>query len=63
MSLTKFRLQKAEDFEDKYEILFKQYQNLNEEYEATKEENIRKTREANELRIKLDQAELAIGNL
>lgn len=47
LSLTRFRLQKAEDFEDKYEVLFKQHQNLFQEYEALKDENIMKARDLN----------------
>ena len=63
LSLTKYRLQKAEDFEDKYESLFKQNQGLNEEHDANKQDLVNKTRDANELRAKLDQAELKIKRL
>ena len=63
LSLTKYRLQKAEDFEDKYESLFNQHQNLNEEYDLLKQDHVMKTREAGELRSRLDQAELVIRNL
>lgn len=61
--MTKYRLQKAEDFEDKYEALFKQHQGLNEEHDSNKQDLVNKTRDVNELRAKLDQAELKIKNL
>lgn len=63
LSLTKYRLQKAEDFEDKYEALFKQHQGLSEEHDCNKQDLTNKTRESNELRAKLDAAELKIKNL
>ena len=44
-------------------MLFKQHQNLFQEYEATKEDNILKARELNELRSRLDQSELNVKNL
>ena len=61
--MTKYRLQKAEDFEDKYENLFKQHQELNEEHDINKQDLVNKTRDANELRAKLDQADLKIKTL
>lgn len=56
LSLTKYRLQKAEDFEAKYEQLFAQYQNTNQDLDISKDNLTLKTREANDLRVKLDQA-------
>lgn len=63
LSLCQYKLQKAEDYEKKYELLFSQHQNTNEELDTSKESLIQKTREANELRIKLDQAELRVRSL
>lgn len=63
LSLQQYKLQKAEDFEKKYELLFAQHQNTNEELDNTKESLLLKTRESNEVRIKLDQAELRIRTL
>lgn len=63
LSLTRFRLQKAEDFEDKYEALFKQHNHLNEEHDQLRQDYVSKNREAGELRARLDQAEMVIRNL
>lgn len=63
LSLNKYRLQKAEDFEAKYEQLFKQHQNTNEELDNTRDNLLQRTRENNDLKLKLEQAELKIHNL
>lgn len=44
LSLAKYKLQKAEDFEAKYDLLFGQHQNTNEELDNTKESLVLKTR-------------------
>jgi len=44
LSLNKYRLQKAEDFEAKYEQLFRQHQNTNEDLDNTRENLLLKTR-------------------
>lgn len=44
LSLTKFKLQKAEDFERKFEELFRQNQDLNDQLNETKDLHIQKSR-------------------
>lgn len=63
LSLAKFRLQKAEDFEDKYDILFKQYQSMAQDFAIARDECVAKSREAADLTIRLDEANLIIKNL
>jgi chaperonin cofactor prefoldin len=61
--LHKYRLQKAEDFESKYEALFGQHQNTNEELENCRSSLQQKTSEAKELRTNLDQTMLEVRSL
>ena len=44
LSLTKFKLQKAEDFERKFEELVRQNQDLNDQLNETKDLHIQKSR-------------------
>lgn len=63
MSLLKFRLSKAEDYQAKYDQLFKANQDTTQLLEVVAEEKERGDRENDRLRVELEQAKLSVRNL
>ncbi len=61
--MAKFRLSKAEDYEAKYDLLFKDKQKTVSEFIETKEELDKTRKDLDKLQLDYQQANLTIKNL